>query len=92
MLEKVVKTNIFHDSVRPFWRPKSWKKLFLTTFSTFPRISEEVFGIVKKVETVVFDNSFHHFYDSKDFLRNSWKKWKKLSQTTCSTIWASKTA
>ena len=38
------------------------------------------------VEKVVFDNFFHHFYDSKDFLRNSWKKWKKLLKTTFSTI------
>ena len=26
------------------------------------------------MEKVVFDNFFHHFYDSKDFLNNSWKK------------------
>ena len=56
----------------------------------FPR-----FGPPKRlevVEKVGFDNFFHHFYDSKDVLRNSWKKWKKLSKTTFSTIWASKTA
>ena len=52
-----------------------WKKLVLTTFSTFPRIVEEVF-FTKMVEKVVFDNFFHHFYDSKDFLRNSWKSGK----------------
>ena len=34
------------------------------------------------VEKVGLDNFFHHFYDSKDFLRNSWKKWKKLSWPT----------
>ena len=40
------------------------------------------------MEKVVFDNFFYHFYDSKDFLRNSWKKWKKLSKTTFSTTQA----
>ena len=40
------------------------------------------------VEKVGFDNFFHHFYDSKDFHKNSWKKWKKLSKTTFSTTQA----
>ena len=40
------------------------------------------------MEKVVFDNFFHQFYDSKDFLRNSWKKWKKLSKPTFSTTQA----
>ena len=30
---------------------------------------------------------FHHFYDSKDFLKNSWKNWKKLSWPRFSTFW-----
>ena len=35
------------------------------------------------MEKVVFDNFFHHFYDSKDFLKNSWKKfaWPTFSTT-----------
>ena len=37
------------------------------------------------MEKVVFGNFFHHFYDSKDFLRNSWKKWKKMLKPTSST-------
>ena len=40
------------------------------------------------MEKVVFDNFFHHYYDSKDFLNNSWKKWKKLSKPTFSTTQA----
>ena len=28
------------------------------------------------MEKIVFDNFFHHLYDSKDFLNNSWKTWK----------------
>ena len=35
-----------------------------------------------------FDKFFHHFYDSKDFLDNSWKKWKKLAWPTFSTTQA----
>ena len=59
-------------------RLESWKKLARTTFSTFPRISEEVLFFTKMVEKVGLDNLFHHFYDSKDFLRNSWKKVEKV--------------
>ena len=95
--------NQFFPRLKPFWRPKSWKKLVLTTFPPFlwfQRLPEQ---FVEKVETqavleaqivekVVFDNFFHHFDDSKDFLNNSWKKWKRLSKTTFSTIWASKMA
>ena len=33
------------------------------------------------VEKVVQANFFHHFREKKTFLRNSWKKWKKLSPT-----------
>ena len=44
------------------------------------------------MEKVGEDNFFHHFYDSKDFLRNSWKKSKKLAWLTFSTICAAKTA
>ena len=40
------------------------------------------------MEKVGFDNFFHHFYDSKDFLKNSWKRWKKLSKPTFSTTQA----
>ena len=40
------------------------------------------------MEKVGFDNFFHHFYDSKDLLKNSWKKWKKLSKPTFSTTQA----
>ena len=40
------------------------------------------------VEKVVFDKFFYNFYDSKDFLNNSWKKWKKLSKTIFSTTQA----
>ena len=40
------------------------------------------------MEKVGFDNFFHHFYGSKDFLNNSWKKWKKLSKPTFSTTQA----
>ena len=40
------------------------------------------------MEKIVFDNFFHHFYDSKDFLNNSWKEWKKLSKPTFSTTQA----
>ena len=53
--------------------------------STAPRISEEALYITKMVEKVGQANFFHHFYDSKDFLRNSWKKWKKLAWPTFST-------
>ena len=59
----------------------------------FPRISDEVFGITKIVEKLGLANTFHdlgpgkrgqanffhHFHDSKDCLRNSWKTWKKLA-------------
>ena len=41
--------------------------------STAPRISEEALYIIQKV---CLANIFHHFSDSKDFLKNSWKKWK----------------
>ena len=37
------------------------------------------------MEKVVFDNFFYHFYDSRDFLKNSWKKWKKLAWPIFST-------
>ena len=40
------------------------------------------------VEKVGQDNFFHHFYDSKNFLKNSWKKWKKLAWPTFSTTQA----
>ena len=40
------------------------------------------------MEKLGFDNFFHHFCDSKDFLNNSWKKWKKLSKPTFSTTQA----
>ena len=40
------------------------------------------------MEKVGQDNFFHHFYDSKDFLTNSWNKWKKLAWPTFSTIQA----
>ena len=40
------------------------------------------------MENVGFDNFFHHFYDSKDFLRYSSKKWKKLAWPTFSTTQA----
>ena len=58
MVEKVVKTNFFHDLSlqNGLSRGKCW---FLTTFSTFPRISAEVFGIIKMVEKVVKTNVFH---------------------------------
>ena len=69
MVEKVVKTNFFHDSSR-FGGPK-----------------EEVFGIIKMVARVVKNNFFHHFRE-KQILRNSWKKWKKLSKPTFSTTQA----
>ena len=52
----------------------------------FPR-----FGPPKRlevVEKVGFDNFFHHFYDSKDLLKNSLRKWKKLSKPTFSTTQA----
>ena len=41
------------------------KKLVLTTFSTFSRISEAVFGIIKMVEKVVLANFSHHFREKK---------------------------
>ena len=34
-------------------------------FPLFPRISEEVFGIIKMVEKVVQDHFFHHFREKK---------------------------
>ena len=40
------------------------------------------------MEKVGQDNFFHHFYDSKDFLRNSWKKWKMFACPTFSTTQA----
>ena len=41
------------------------------------------------MEKVGFDNFFHHFYDSKDFLKkNSWKKWRKLAWPTFSTTFS----
>ena len=40
------------------------------------------------MEKVVFDNFFHHFREKKNFLRNSWKKWKTLSKPTFSTTQA----
>ena len=40
------------------------------------------------MEKVGFDKFFHHFYDSKDLLHNSWKTWKKLSKPTFSTTQA----
>ena len=39
------------------------------------------------MEQVVQANFFHHFRE-KNFLRNSWKKWKKLSWPTFSTTQA----
>ena len=47
------------------------EKVVKTNFSTTQAVLE-----AQIVEKVAFDNFFHHFYDSKDFLRNSWKKWK----------------
>ena len=40
------------------------------------------------VEKVVQANFFHHFREKQNFLRNSWKKWKKLSKPTFSTTQA----
>ena len=72
--------NIFHDlSLENVARP---------TFSAFPRISEEVLFFTKMVEKVGLANIFHSFYDSKDFLKKSWKKWKKLAWPTFSTTQA----
>ena len=59
------------------------EKLSKTIFSTTQAVLE-----AQIVEKVVFDNVFHHFYDSKDFLNNSWKKWKKLAWPLFSTTQA----
>ena len=56
-------------------RLESWKKLVLTTFPLFPRISEEVFGIIKMVEKVVLANIFH------DLGLQNGLSWKKLVLT-----------
>ena len=86
MVEKVVKNNFFHDLglQNGLSRGKSWPGQL---FPLFPRISEEVFGIIKMVEKVVKNNFFHHFRE-KNFLRNSWKSQKKFSKTTFSTTQA----
>ena len=52
-------------------------------FSTTQAVLE-----AQMVEKVGFDTFFHHFYDSKDFLRNSWKTWEKLSKPIFSTTQA----
>ena len=59
-VEKVVLANFFHDSSR-FGGPDRGKKLARPTLSTFPRISQKAFGIIKMVEKVVQANFFHHF-------------------------------
>ena len=49
------------------------------------------FGPPKRLESwkkLVLTTFFHHFHDSKDFLINSWKKWKKLAWPTFSTTQA----
>ena len=95
-MEKVVKNNFFHDLglqnglsrgkivfdnfFHQFLIPKTsstirWNKLSKPTFSTTQAVLE-----AQIVEKVVFDNFFHHFYDSKDFLNNSWKKWKNCQK------------
>ena len=91
MVEKVGLVNIFHDlGLQNGWsRGKCWPGQL---FPLFPRIVEEVFGIIKMVENVGLAYIFHHFRDLQNFPRNSWKKWKKLAWPTFSTIWASKTA
>ena len=61
MVEKVVLANFFHDSSR-FGGPNRGKSWFR---QLFPRISEEVFGIIKMVEKVVQANFFHHFREKK---------------------------
>ena len=66
--------NQFFPRFGPPKRLESWKKLARTTFST--NFWGSFFFFTKMVEKVSLDNFFHHFYDSKDFLRNSWKKWK----------------
>ena len=70
---------------------KKWKKLSKPTFSMTQAVLEAqivekvVFSIIKMVEKVAKNNFFHHFRGKKNFLRNSWKKWKKLSKPTFST-------
>ena len=62
-VEKVVKTNFF-PRLKPFWRPKSWKKLVLTTFSTIfmiPKTSPKIRGKSCQVVKTNF------FYDSSRF-------------------------
>ena len=56
--------------------------------STAPRIFEEALYITKMVEKVGLANIVHHFHDSKNFLKNSWKKWNKLTWPTFSTTQA----
>ena len=70
MVEKLVLDNIFHDLglQNGLSRGKSCPGQL---FPLFPRISEEVCFFTKMVEKVGLDNFCHHFYDSKDCLRNS---------------------
>ena len=86
-VEKVVLAKFFHDLglKNGLSRGKSWPGQL---FPLFPRISEEVLFFTKMVEKIGLDNFFHHVYDSKDFLRNSWKKWKKLAWPIFSTTQA----
>ena len=74
-VEKSCQSQLF-PRLKPFWRPKSWKTLVLTTFPLFPRIFEEVFGIIEMVEKVVLANLFH------DLASKMLESWKMLARTT----------
>ena len=62
MVEKVGLANIFHDLglQKGLSRGKCWPGQL---FPLFPRIFEEVFGIIKMVENVGQANFFNHFRD-----------------------------
>ena len=76
-METIGKTSSFH-TFHDFWNYGL----------EAPRIFEEALYITKTVEKVGLANFFYHFYDSKDFLKNSWKWWKNLAWPTFSTTQA----
>ena len=79
MVEKIVKTNFFQ--LKPFWRPKSWKKLFLTIFSTIFMIPKTSSTIRGKSGKSCQKQLFPRFGPPKRL-----ESWKKLFLTTFSTI------
>ena len=73
--------NQLFPRLKPFWRPKSWKKLVLTTFSTIfmiPKTSSKIRGKSGKSWPGQFFPRLKPFWKPKS--------WKMFARTTFSTI------